>query len=176
MLKCWIAQAVPAAERARELVKGIYAPRISILVGAGNNGGDGLVAGLYIAQDKPEALVNFYLLTKREDRYIQTAIEAGLGISHAEDDKDKRVLKHMLASSDLLIDALFGIGVRLPIKEEAQKILRHAKAAIEERRNASPAKTIINPCKTQQIPRPAPLLVLAIDCPSGMDLRYWRCR
>ena len=35
----------------------------------------------------------------------------------------------MVASSDLVIDALFGIGVRLPIKEEAQKMIAAVKAA-----------------------------------------------
>jgi ADP-dependent NAD(P)H-hydrate dehydratase / NAD(P)H-hydrate epimerase len=157
------------ADRARDILKGIVAPRIAVLVGAGNNGGDGLVAGLYIAQDNPDALVNFYLLEKRDDSYVKTAIEAGIPISHAEDDKDKRVLKHIIASADLLIDALFGIGVRLPVKAEAQKILRHAKAAIEERRSDSPAKIVINPARSKQIPRSAPLYVLAVDCPSGMD-------
>src|SRR5690349_5265041 len=98
------------ADRAHEILKDIKAPRIVVLVGAGNNGGDGLVAGLYIAQDNPEALVNFYLLQKREDSYVQTATEAGLPISYAEDDKDKRVLRNMVASADLVIDALFGIG------------------------------------------------------------------
>jgi ADP-dependent NAD(P)H-hydrate dehydratase / NAD(P)H-hydrate epimerase len=158
-----------AADRARAILKGVYAPRICILVGAGNNGGDGLVAGLYIAQDNPDALVNFYLLQKREDTHIQTAIEAGIPISHAEDDKDRRVLKHLIASADLLIDAMFGIGIRLPIKDESQKILRYTKTSIEERRNDRPAKLIINPAKSRQIPRSAPLYVLAIDCPSGMD-------
>jgi ADP-dependent NAD(P)H-hydrate dehydratase / NAD(P)H-hydrate epimerase len=157
------------ADRAREILKDVKAPRVTVLVGSGNNGGDGLVAGLYIAQDNPEALVNFYLLQKRKDSYIQTVQEAGLPVSHAEDDKDKRVLRNMVASSDLVIDALFGIGGRLPIKEEAQKILRHAKRAIEERRSESPAKLSINPAKTQQMPHAAPVYVLAIDCPSGMD-------
>jgi NAD(P)H-hydrate repair Nnr-like enzyme with NAD(P)H-hydrate dehydratase domain/NAD(P)H-hydrate repair Nnr-like enzyme with NAD(P)H-hydrate epimerase domain len=158
-----------AADRAREILKDIKAPRVTVLVGAGNNGGDGLVAGLYIAQDHPEALVNFYLLQKRDDTYAKTVQEAGLPISHAEDDKDKRVLRNMVASSDLVIDALFGIGVRLPIKEEAQKVLRHSKRAIEERRSETPEKLSINPTKSQQIPRSAPLYVLAIDCPSGMN-------
>jgi ADP-dependent NAD(P)H-hydrate dehydratase / NAD(P)H-hydrate epimerase len=158
-----------AADRAGEILKDIKAPRITVLVGSGNNGGDGLVAGLYIAQDKPEALVNFYLLQKRKDSYVQTVQEAGLPISHAEDDKDKRVLRNMVASADLVIDALFGIGLRLPIKEEAQKVLRHAKRAIEERRSEIPARLSINPTKPKQIPRSASLTVLAIDCPSGMD-------
>ncbi|MEL7675437.1 MAG: NAD(P)H-hydrate epimerase, partial [Chloroflexota bacterium] len=33
------------AGRVRELLDGVDAPRVAILVGPGNNGGDGLVAG-----------------------------------------------------------------------------------------------------------------------------------
>ena len=157
------------ANRAAIILNGIEQARVTILVGAGNNGGDGLVAGLYIAQDNADVEVRFYLLSERDDDYVKTAEEAGLFIAKAEDDKDKRLLRNMVASADLVIDALFGIGVRLPIKGESQKILRNVNQAINTRRNVQAEHSIINPAATGQIPSAPPVYVLAVDCPSGMD-------
>src|SRR5687767_747605 len=38
-----------AANRALAVLEGISDPKVTVLVGSGNNGGDGLVAGLFIA-------------------------------------------------------------------------------------------------------------------------------
>src|SRR5690606_28296231 len=157
------------ADRSKTILKDIEQPRLTILIGKGNNGGDGLVAGLYIAQDNPDAEVRFYLLAERDDDYIQTAREAGLFIALAEDDKDKRLLRNMIASSDLVIDALFGIGVHLPIKGEAQKILSNVNREINARRNAQPDQLIIKPAKPAQILTASRIYVLAVDCPSGIN-------
>ena len=158
-----------AANRALAIIAHIDKPKVCVLVGAGNNGGDGLVAGLFIAQDNADAEVHFYLLTDRTDEYIETAQEAGIAITKAEDDKDKRVLKNLIASSDLIVDALFGIGVRLPIKDEAQKIMRQVNTVLNERRRAKPEMLALSPAKGGQIPKLPYQYVLAIDCPSGLD-------
>ncbi len=160
-----------AADRALAILKNIPDPRVIVLVGPGNNGGDGLVAGLLIAQANPRADVRFYLLKDRpaDDPYTQVAQQAQLFIATAENDYDKRLLKNMVASSDILIDALFGIGVRLPLRDEVAKVLRAVNQIINERHNARPKNIMLNPGKTGQIPRPTRLYVLAIDCPSGLD-------
>lgn len=158
-----------AADRALQHLQAIDEPRITILVGTGNNGGDGLVAGLFIAQDNPDAEVRFYLLKDRDDTYIQTARDAGLFVALAEDDSDKRVLRNMVASADLVLDALFGIGVRLPIRDEAQRILRNTQRAINERRNAEPDTVNVTLDAIDQFPRAPKQTVLAIDVPSGLN-------
>ncbi|MGJ3240505.1 MAG: bifunctional ADP-dependent NAD(P)H-hydrate dehydratase/NAD(P)H-hydrate epimerase [Anaerolineae bacterium] len=158
------------ADRAVAMLDGIDAPRVTVLIGGGNNGGDGLVAGLYLAQDMPNADVRFYLLTDRDDTFITTAQEAGLFIAKASDDHDKRVLRNMVASADLVLDALFGIGVRLPISGEAQQILRHAGQEIRMRRqqHISPTSSIALTGNDPH-PRAPQIRVLAVDCPSGMN-------
>src|SRR5688572_31720845 len=139
-----------AADRALKIIEEVPEPKATVLVGPGNNGGDGLVAGLLIAQGNPEALVRFYLLKERpeDDPYLQVAKEAELLIATAEGDSDKRVLRHMVASSDLVVDALFGIGVKLPVRDESAKVLRAVNQALNERRSARPESVTLNPAKT----------------------------
>lgn len=163
-----------AGERALVQIAGLVQPMITVLVGAGNNGGDGLVAGLHIAQQHPEATVRFYLLKERDDEHFQAVQQAGHFVAYAEHDKDKRVLRNMVASADVVLDALFGIGVRLPIRGDAQKVLHNAKRALNERRQALLAPEREQPLRqafslhqeAHPVPRP---FVLAIDCPSGLD-------
>lgn len=157
------------AEVAKQMTADLDNPRVTILIGGGNNGGDGLVTARYLAQET-DAEVRLYLLKRRDDRdaNYQAVVELGVFMAYAEDDRDKRVLRNMVASADLLIDALFGIGVRLPIKGEAEKILRNANQAIHERHVYQPERMLIHP---SQIDSSIPRLprVLAIDCPSGLD-------
>lgn len=158
-----------AADRAQALISHLPEPRIALLIGPGNNGGDGMVCGLHLAQDNDQAQVRFYCLKERADDFTEIAREAGLFIAKAEDDHDGRVLRNMVASSDLVIDALFGIGVRLPIREEGAKVLRFANQAINARRRERPDNPVILPTHPQSDPKPPQLTVLAIDCPSGLD-------
>ncbi|GAB5489921.1 MAG: bifunctional ADP-dependent NAD(P)H-hydrate dehydratase/NAD(P)H-hydrate epimerase [Phototrophicaceae bacterium] len=156
------------AERSAIILENIPEPRITVIVGKGNNGGDGLIAGLYIAQNNPNADVRFYLLADRDDEYTKTAREAGLFVALADDDKDKRVLRNMIASADLVIDALFGIGARIPIKGEAQKILRNVNRELNARASTH-VDFIITPAEPNSKRILAPIYVLAVDCPSGIN-------
>lgn len=158
------------ADRALALLASFEKPQVTALIGPGNNGGDGLVAALFIAQDRPDALVRLYLLKDRpEDAYLSVAREAGLFIALSEADHDKRLLRNMIASSDLVIDALFGLGVRLPLRDEAQRLLRAARQAINERRTAAPEAYTYNPTDLRGLPKAPPIRVLAVDLPSGID-------
>lgn len=144
-------------------------PRITILVGGGNNGGDGLVAGKYLAENNYE--VRFYLLKRLDETYLpyQDVVSRGLFIAYAEDDYDCRVLRHMVASADLVVDALLGIGARLPISSGLARILRMTKQAIRERNTELINPPIIHPTNPMYLPiRHAPQ-ILAIDCPSGVN-------
>ncbi|MCU0497915.1 MAG: NAD(P)H-hydrate dehydratase [Anaerolineae bacterium] len=156
------------ASRAIELVQGRAQPKFTILVGSGNNGGDGLVAGRVIAETIADAQVRFYLLTRRDDPNFEAIQALGLFIAYAEDD-DGRVIRHMVASADLVIDALYGIGVRLPISGDAQKILRQTRQALNENLKLQRDRVLIDPLLPHQVERPPKQYVLAVDCPSGLD-------
>jgi ADP-dependent NAD(P)H-hydrate dehydratase / NAD(P)H-hydrate epimerase len=159
-----------AAQRALEMLTGLAEPRVAILVGSGNNGGDGLVAGRYIAE-RDDVQVHFYLLKRREedDPNFKAVQDADLFIAYAEDDHDQRVLRNLVASADLVIDALFGIGIRLPIKGKAGRVLRATNQVLKSRREEQPEERTVYPTRPDLDARlPAPR-VLAIDCPSGLD-------
>lgn len=145
-------------------------PKLTILIGPGNNGGDGLVAGLFIAQDHAQAEVRFYLLKRRseDDTYVTIAGQAGLFIAYAEDDSDKRVLRNMVASSDVIVDAIFGIGVRLPLRDEAARILRSVRQGLSERRRELRRSSFSASFYTD-IPQSQAIKVFALDCVSGTD-------
>ncbi|MBC8100524.1 MAG: NAD(P)H-hydrate dehydratase [Armatimonadetes bacterium] len=160
------------AERAIVLLADRPQPKVTILVGTGNNGGDGLVAGRWLAQMQSDALVRYYVLSGRADPdpVLQAAQDAGLFIANAADDRDRRLLRNMVASADLVIDAIFGIGARLPLTDEASKVVRGTRQALNERAAAMRDRyTTLDPAATDQTEHPPKTLVLAVDCPSGLD-------
>ncbi len=122
---------------------------VTILVGPGNNGGDGLVVGHYL-QDAG-AKVSVYLTKARpeEDENLRRIIRHGCPITVAEKDKGHKALRDLIVSADLLVDSIFGTGFKPPIKGDAKKILEFVNTMLEEH-------------------PPAPYIV-GVDCPSGID-------
>ncbi|MBI5829149.1 MAG: NAD(P)H-hydrate dehydratase [Chloroflexi bacterium] len=123
-----------------------------LLIGPGNNGGDGLVAARHLA--KAGAAIKIYALKPLDesDPKVAALREQSAFIVDAENDRQSRVLKHLLGSATAIVDSLFGTGARLPLPPEAAQILRHAAARVGE----------------GQRPPLAPLVV-AVDCPSGLN-------
>jgi hydroxyethylthiazole kinase-like uncharacterized protein yjeF len=144
---------LPSADRA-----------VTVLVGGGNNGGDGLTAAKHLAR-MGGILTRCYLMARREgDPLVEEARAAGVSIAYAEDDQRHRVLTNMIASANIVVDAVYGIGVQLPLRDDAAKMLRAAAAALNERGESLP---LIDP--TAPARRPVRPYVLAVDCPSGLD-------
>lgn len=146
-------------------------PVITILVGGGNNGGDALTAAPLIQSALPQALVRCYLLKPRpdDDQSMHALREANIFVANAEDDADKRLLRNAIASSTLVVDALFGIGVTLPLRQEAARVLRTVRQMLNERRRLHASDYLLDPTQPAPIAH-APLIpVLAVDLPSGLD-------
>lgn len=121
------------------------------LVGAGNNGGDALVAlaALGEAGWKTAAL----LVGKRfnHDEHVKMARKAGADIRTLDFDKHETLEKHAawLGGFAFVLDGLLGTGVHLPVREGLVKLMAEIKLALEQ--------------------RPRPPFIVAVDCPSGMD-------
>jgi hydroxyethylthiazole kinase-like uncharacterized protein yjeF len=117
--------------------------RVVGLVGPGNNGGDTLVALARLARAGHKSSV--YLVgARKRDLYLARAKAAGVSIISS-----KSSLLKQLAKADVLVDGLLGTGIRLPLRAEFADLL------------ASIGNALV------QLPeRP---LVVAVDCPSGVD-------
>jgi hydroxyethylthiazole kinase-like uncharacterized protein yjeF len=129
---------------------GVQRPRILVLVGPGNNGGDGLVCATVLAG--AGLTVQCYLLKPRpeDDPVYAAAREAGIFIADAQNDMRLRVLHQMITHANVIVDALLGTGVSRPIEGDLRAILRE----VSQRRRA----TNLPPCK-----------LIALDGVTGMN-------
>ena len=146
---------------------------VLILVGPGNNGGDGLVAGRYLAEAGAD--VAFYLSKPRDpnldDNYAQIQ-QMGLFAVDAEFDQRFRVLRTRLNITDVLIDGLLGTGVSRPIEGNLAKLLKQVLAGLDDRRSDISQQSISRLTSIAKLPNPAATpypLTVAVDCPSGLN-------
>jgi ADP-dependent NAD(P)H-hydrate dehydratase / NAD(P)H-hydrate epimerase len=133
------------AEVARSLLRSAGGRRCTVLVGKGNNGGDGLVAARHLSQDGPtRVLLAVPAAEIRGDpaAHLNDLRERRLWIEEAEALSPSR-LHHALRDADLLVDAIFGTGFRGPARGVPARVIEAA--------NASGVPT------------------LAVDVPSGVD-------
>jgi NAD(P)H-hydrate epimerase len=154
----------------------------TILVGPGNNGGDGLVAGYYLAQAGAD--VTFYLFKPRDrnaDPNLARVHQQGLPVLTAEFDQRFRVLRTRLNITDILVDALLGTGATRPIGGDLARLMSQVAAGLAERRQIVADRARQGRISIGQLPShqagvvsqspgaarfPA---VVAVDCPSGMN-------
>ncbi len=150
----------------------VHGRRILILVGPGNNGGDGLTAARFLKEAGAD--VACYLLKPREetDPVFQAAKATGCFIAHAEDDRTGRVLRLWARSAAVIVDALLGTGTTRPLEGELLRMLQAVRAEVSDRRPwpasfFAPGTPLIPPLGAPPAP-PEPWLV-AVDGPTGMN-------
>jgi NAD(P)H-hydrate epimerase len=123
--------------------------KLVVLCGKGNNGGDGLVAAHYLSNAGARVAVYLAQAPDESDFKIKRLREKSVFVVDAENDQRWRVLRNLLGGATVVIDAVFGTGVRFPLAGPSADLLRQAGLALRERQ-----------------PRP---FVVAVDCPSGLD-------
>jgi len=140
---------------------------ILVLVGPGNNGGDGLVAARYLAHAGAE--VACYLARPRppDDENLRRLQPLPVLCTTASDDTDHQVLRRLCAGAEVIVDALLGTGSAPPLTGSVAEILSIVGQALAQRGRSTPELTTLN-----RLPPPSPRarpLVVAVDGPSGMD-------
>jgi len=136
------------AEETQKLMGGVVGKRVLILVGPGNNGGDGLVAGRYLSDWGAEAV--FYLCAERPaaDRNLALAVERGLALVRAREDEGLAKLGDLLGSSEVVVDAVLGTGRSRALEGLLKEVL---------------SRVLQFKAKKPEVP------IVAVDVPSGLD-------
>lgn len=136
------------AEVVQETFNDLETKRVLGLVGSGNNGGDTLVALCYLLEWGWEA--SAYLVKPRpeDDPLLERARKAGVTVVSLGEDKKSKKLSAALIHHTVLLDGVLGTGVRLPLRGDAAAVLDFVRQEIA----------------VMETP-----LVVAVDCPSGVD-------
>ncbi|HET90695.1 MAG TPA: NAD(P)H-hydrate dehydratase [Chloroflexi bacterium] len=145
---------------------------ILVLVGPGNNGGDGLVAAHYLAQ--AGARITCYLFKPRsaaQDENLRRIQEQGkrAAILLADEDEGLNQLERLAREADVVIDALLGTGVRLPLRGRLADVLDTV-GNVRAARRTPPKKapTPLIPRRDRAEWNTIPFVV-AVDGPSGLE-------
>ena len=138
------------AREVRKALGGIAGRRILVLVGPGNNGGDGLVAARHLARWGASATV--YLAASRpdDDPKLQMALSEGVHSINVTNDVSLTELQHLLASSNVVIDAILGTGRSRPISGPLADVMKHVSHNSRLAREKRP-------------------VYIAVDVPTGVD-------
>lgn len=141
--------------------------RVLVLVGPGNNGGDGLVTARYLAQ--MGAAVAVYVWKRQIEADKNWALLAATGVEKimSSDHDSQALLTHLLNESGVIVDALLGTGVARPIEGSLAELLDQVKAVVEARRSLQEGALVelTRPVVDEEI---GPVVV-ALDVPSGLN-------
>lgn len=105
-----------------EIIKNKYQPKKTLLIlGTGNNGGDGLVVARYLSINKYECDIVIVTTSKKQSSDFKKnfSIVKKLKIPIKKDFKNIN-----LKNYDLIIDGIFGVGLNRVIHEKIQKIIK----------------------------------------------------
>lgn len=129
---------------------------VVVLVGPGNNGGDGLVCARHLYEDGYDVKVYLWKRsTAPEDDYedhFARLQKLDVESAHADDDGDFSTLEMWLNETDLVVDALLGTGTDRPIEGQLADLLEVVSAVRRSRQEDE-----------------ADLFMVAVDCPSGLN-------
>jgi ADP-dependent NAD(P)H-hydrate dehydratase / NAD(P)H-hydrate epimerase len=166
---------------------------VLVLVGPGNNGGDGLVAARVLHQWAPERPIAVYCWkrTPEGDSNYAAVHRLKLPIVHQQDDPDFAELVELAAGADVVVDALLGTGVSRPIDGVLAELLAAVRqgcqlrsdedaadeaegegAEPQDARIAALALTPVGDFDFLRLPPVGPERlpqIVAVDCPSGLN-------
>ncbi len=107
-----------AIECVKQILPLIKNKKVAILVGPGNNGGDGLAIARLLYQKGIQCAIYMPSLSMSESERVQFEILNALNISIEHKDEN------ILTNADVIIDALFGNGLSRPIEGKWANLIR----------------------------------------------------
>ncbi len=141
--------------------------RVLVLVGPGNNGGDGLVVARYLAQ--LGAIVTVYVWKRKTKGDNNWALLDAANVEKvlSSDSDSRERLNHLLDEAGIIVDALLGTGVSRPIEGTLAELLNHTKTTVEFRL-AGKERILVEPALPALDNEFGPAVV-AVDVPSGLN-------
>ncbi|MEZ4706090.1 MAG: NAD(P)H-hydrate dehydratase [Caldilineaceae bacterium] len=137
--------------QAPHLAKAAARAPVLVLVGPGNNGGDGLVCARHLHENGVQTRVYLWRrATAAEHDYeshFARLTELGVPTARADEDPSFAQLQSWLAEVSTVVDALLGTGANRPIVGQLAELLEQVQE-VQTARNL--------PC-------------VAVDCPSGLN-------
>jgi len=138
-----------AGQGLADIILGLYVGDVESevvgLVGPGNNGGDTLVALSILAAEGWKARA--YLVKRKKDDLVKRFLEAGGEVLSKENPFEQ--LAEAIGTADVLLDGIFGTGIKLPLKKDVTELLSEVNDILDGS-DESP-------------------FIIAVDCPSGVD-------
>jgi len=136
------------ARRVRHHVGHLEGVPILVLVGSGNNGGDGLVVARLLRRWGASVLVYLCRDRRETDSQLARTLDLGVPVVHTSQDEGLTRLSTALESTHVIVDAVLGTGRARPIEGKLKEVF----TTLDDVRN-----------------RREDLTVLAIDMASGLD-------
>lgn len=158
------------AEVINQKLEGETGASILVLVGPGNNGGDGLVTARYLKDMGYNPVLYIWKREVKGDENFSLTQTRQIPCLWAEKDKGLSQLRGLLSKTDVIVDALLGTGASRPVEGTLANILSAVESA---RRTKSALKT--NSCvPVTGIPAREPFeavrpVLVAVDTPSGLN-------
>jgi NAD(P)H-hydrate epimerase len=149
--------------------RGVAGRHIVVLVGPGNNGGDGLVAARHLLQAGADVSIYCWKRDVEGDENWHQAVEAGIPIVRSEEDKSLNRLRRLIDASDLIVDALLGTGVSRPITGSLQRLLAVIDQRLATRRAKGQARAFTCPTVPSAADTVVAPTLVALDVPGGLD-------
>lgn len=136
------------AEATRDFTDYMAGKKILVLAGAGNNGGDALVAARYLYEWGAE--VGVYLLSERpdSDKNLELLKQHSIQIVRLDKDHKLSKLKTMLDEAGVVIDGILGTGRARAIEGDFKEVL--------------------SKINQEKLKRPE-LIIVAVDIPTGLN-------
>jgi len=149
--------------------QGTLDQQVLVLVGPGNNGGDGLVAARYLQKSGIAVTVYCAKRDSHKDENWKRAQSAGVPICRSEEDEGYARLHDLAAHSDWIVDALLGTGVSRPIAGVIQEVLAVVREEVDHHRAHDRPEEFTYASAPPSTKACATPRILALDVPSGLN-------
>ncbi len=142
------------AEEVRRVLGGSFR-RVIVLVGPGNNGGDGEVAARYLKGWGYDVSLLIIERRPRDDENLELARRSTIPVIQYGDQTAGSV-EALLGSADVVIDAVFGTGFKVAANGQSARPMSKS------------VTSVLSLVRSNKEDRPD-LIIFALDLPSGLD-------